>query len=46
MGTWGVGAICFNVQTKLKGDEDLALVIRATQIRYAKALKGTWMERD
>jgi hypothetical protein len=40
MFAWGVGAIPLNVQAKLKCDENLALVIRITQIRYAKALKG------
>jgi hypothetical protein len=33
------------VQAKLKRNENLALVIKATQIEYAKALKGVWMER-
>ncbi len=32
---WGVGAIPFNMQTKLECDEDFTLVIRT---RYAKAL--------
>jgi len=43
---WGVGAILFNVQAKLEGDEDLVLVIRMIQIGYVKALKGAWMEHD
>jgi len=40
MTTWGVGTISFNVQAKLKHNEDLALAIRTTRSRYAKALKG------
>jgi len=44
MTTWGVVAIPFNVQAKLKCNEDLALVIWAIQIGYVKALKGTLME--
>jgi len=47
MVAWGVGAMPFNMQTKLEHDEDLALVIQviqATQARYAKALKGVWIE--
>ncbi len=43
---WGVGGILLNVQAKLKHDEDLALVIQTTQARYAKAIKGIWMEHD
>jgi hypothetical protein len=46
MTTWGVGAIPLNVQAKLKCNEDLALVIQATRIRYAKALRGASMEHD
>jgi hypothetical protein len=46
MTTWGVKAIPLNVQAKLKCNEDLTLVIRTTQAKYAKALKGAWMERD
>jgi hypothetical protein len=46
MTTWGVGAIPLNVQTKLERDEDLTLVIRAIQTKYAKALRGVWMERN
>ncbi len=40
MTTWGVGAILLNVQAKLERDEDLALVIRKTRTRHAKALIG------
>jgi hypothetical protein len=42
--TWGAGAILLNMQTKLECNEDLAIVIRVTQTRYAKAFKGGWME--
>jgi hypothetical protein len=41
MTTWGVGSIPFNVQAKVKCDEDLAVVIRKIQVKYVKALKGT-----
>jgi len=41
-----VGAIPLNVQAKLEHDENLALVIQMTQIGYAKAFKGAWMEHD
>jgi hypothetical protein len=34
------------VQAKLENNEDLALVIQVTQTKYAKELKGAWMERD
>ncbi len=44
MTTWGVGAMPLNMQAKLEHDEDLALVIQKTQTKYAKALKGAWME--
>jgi hypothetical protein len=44
MTTWGVGAMPFNMQTKLERDEHLALVIQVTQARYAKAYKGIWIE--
>jgi hypothetical protein len=40
MTTWGVGSIPFNVQAKLERYEDLAIVIQATQAKYAKAFKG------
>jgi hypothetical protein len=40
MTTWGVGAIPLNVQAKLERNEDLTLVIQATRVKYAKALKG------
>jgi len=40
MTTWGVGALPFNMQAKLEHDENLALVIQATQAKYAKALKS------
>jgi hypothetical protein len=44
---WGVGAIIlFNVKAKLEHDEDLALVIRVTQAKYAKAFKNVWMEHN
>jgi hypothetical protein len=46
MTAWGVGAIPFNVQAKLEHNEDLAFMIRTIQIRYAKALKGAWIEHD
>jgi len=46
MTTWGVEAIHLNVHGKLECDEDLALVIRTTPTRYAKVLKGAWMECD
>jgi hypothetical protein len=36
----GCGAIPLNVQAKLERDEDLALVIWASQARYAKVFKG------
>jgi hypothetical protein len=44
MTAWGVGAMPLNMQTKLECDGDLALVIQAIQAKYAKALKGVWME--
>jgi hypothetical protein len=40
MTAWGVGAMHINVQAKLKHDENLAFVIQAIQVEYAKALKG------
>jgi hypothetical protein len=40
MNALGVGAMLFNVQAKLKCNENLALVIKAIQTEYAKALKG------
>jgi hypothetical protein len=43
---WSVGAMPFNVEAKLECNEDLALVIQMTQVGYAKALKGAWMEHD
>jgi hypothetical protein len=43
---WGGGAMLLKVQVKLERDEDLALVIQASQVEYAKALKGAWMEHD
>jgi hypothetical protein len=46
MTTWGVGAIFLNVQAKLESNEDLTLVIRMTQAKYAKELKGAWMEHE
>ncbi len=46
MTTWGVGAIPLNVQVKLEHNEDLAIVIRTTQAKYANALRGVWMERN
>jgi hypothetical protein len=39
--TLGVGAMPLMCRPKLKHNEDLALVIKTTQIEYAKALKGT-----
>jgi hypothetical protein len=36
----GVGSILFNVQAKIKHDEDLAIMIRMTQAGYAKAFKA------
>jgi hypothetical protein len=41
MTTWGVGSIPLNVQTKVKCDKDLAIVIWRIPIKYVKALKGT-----
>jgi hypothetical protein len=41
--TWGVGTILLKVQTKFECDEDLALVIRITQAKYANVFKGAWM---
>ncbi len=35
-----------NVEAKLERNEDLALVIQMTQVKYAKALEGAWMEHD
>jgi hypothetical protein len=46
MTAWGVGAIPFNVQAKLECNEDFALMIQVTQVRYAKAFRGVWMECD
>jgi hypothetical protein len=46
MTTWGVGSIPFNVQGHVECYEDLAIVIQATQARYAKAFKGAWNERN
>jgi hypothetical protein len=43
MTTWGVGAMPLNVQAKLEHNENLALMIRMTRAKYAKALKGVWM---
>jgi uncharacterized membrane protein YuzA (DUF378 family) len=37
--SWGVGFIHFNVQAKVEHDEDLAVMIRITQTKYAKAFK-------
>jgi len=42
--TWGVGAIPLNMQAKLECDENLALMIEATRIGYAKTFKGVWMK--
>jgi hypothetical protein len=41
-----VGAMVFNMQAKLKRDDDLALVIQMIWIEYVKAFKSSWMERD
>jgi len=38
MTTWGVGVVPFNMQAKLKCDENLAFMIQATQAKYLKAL--------
>jgi hypothetical protein len=46
MTTWGVGSIPFNMQAKEECNEDLAIVIQATWAKYAKALKGAWMEQN
>jgi hypothetical protein len=46
MTTWGAGAIPLNMQAKLERDEDLTFVIWMTQIGYAKALKGAWINHD
>jgi hypothetical protein len=45
MTAWAMGPMFFNMQAKLERDEDVALVIQVIRIKYAKALKGTWMER-
>jgi len=34
------------VQAKVERYEDLAIMIQATRIGYAKAFKGAWNERD
>jgi hypothetical protein len=39
MTSWGVGSILFNVQAKVEHNEDLAIMIQMTQVKYAKALK-------
>jgi hypothetical protein len=44
MTTRGVGSIPFNVSAKVEHDEDLTIVIRMTQARYAKAFKNIWMQ--
>jgi hypothetical protein len=44
--SFGVGSIFLNMHAKVKHNEKLALVIRATQTGYAKAFKGTWIEHD
>jgi hypothetical protein len=46
MTTWSVGSIPFNIQAKVERYEDLAIMIQATRIGYAKAFKGAWNERD
>jgi hypothetical protein len=46
MTTWGVGSISLHMQAKEEHNEDLAIVIQATWTKYAKALKGTWMEQN
>jgi hypothetical protein len=37
---WGVGAMLLNMLVKLECNENLAFVIRMTQTKYEKALKG------
>jgi hypothetical protein len=44
--TWGVVSILLNVQAKLEHDEDVTLMIQATQVKYVKTFKGIWMEHD
>jgi hypothetical protein len=44
--TWGVVSILLNVQAKLEHDEDVTLMIQATQVKYVKTFKGVWMEHD
>jgi hypothetical protein len=39
MTSWCVGFIHFNVQAKVEHDENLAIMIRTTQTKYAKAFK-------
>jgi hypothetical protein len=39
---WGVGSIPPNVITKLKRDENLVGLIRASKVSYAKGLKNVW----
>jgi hypothetical protein len=43
---WGVGSIPLNMQAKEERNEDFPIVIQVTWTRYAKALKGAWMERN
>jgi len=40
MTTWGVGAIPLNVKAKPERNEDLALVIQTTLVKYAKAFRS------
>jgi hypothetical protein len=46
MTAWGVGSIPFNVQAKLKRDENLRSLICVIQANYVKTFKGFWMEHD
>jgi hypothetical protein len=46
MTTRGVGSIPLNMHVKVEHNEDLVIVIWATQVKYAKASKNAWMEQD
>ncbi len=39
---WGVGSMHPNVMTKLKKDNDLAYLIWANKVSYAKGFKDAW----
>jgi hypothetical protein len=46
MTAWGVGSIIFNVQAKVKCDEDLVIVIQMIRTIYVKGFKDIWMQCD